>query len=704
MSAVFDIGPLTAAVNRLPGVGPARAERLAHLLDRPSPAETRIFDILSHVPFSFIDRRHRVTIADAPDKAVATVTMKVVRHEKSRRPGGPSRVIGDDGTGELAIVFFRGGEAWRLGNYPIGEWVRVSGLVEWWEGRPQIVHPDQFARVEGPDAPFDERFGLEPVYPLTQGITSGILSGLIAAALEKVPAVPEWLDGPFVAREKLPTFAEALTRLHHPESAEDLDSAAPARRRLAYDELLASQLALAIVRDRERTHRGRARKWDAAAVDAIEADLPFSLTPSQRLALAEIAADLAAEHRMIRLVQGDVGSGKTVVALIAAAMAAGDGGQTAMMAPTDLVARQHFETLSRSLEAHGIPVRLLTGRMAEAERAETLAGLAEGEIKVVVGTHALFQSSVNFSDLALVVVDEQHRFGVHQRMALSEKGPDSDLLVMTATPIPRTLVLAQFGDMDVSRLTDKPAGRQPVETRAVSLANVSAVIERLAAAVARGEKAYWVCPLVEDNEDLELESAVNRARVLTERVGGVVGLVHGRTPTAERERIMNAFKDGDLSVLVATTVVEVGVDVPDATIMVIEHAERFGLSQLHQLRGRVGRGSKPSTCLLLYKSPLGEIARQRLDTMRATNDGFRIAEDDLKLRGEGEILGTRQSGAPSFRFADLTHHGDLLATASDDARLVVATDRNLERERGKALRALLTLYERRRAIERLRSG
>ncbi|MCF3932599.1 ATP-dependent DNA helicase RecG [Acuticoccus sp. M5D2P5] len=701
---VFDIGPLTAPVNRLQGVGPARAERLAHLLDRPSAAETRVFDILSHCPVGVIDRRHRVAVAEAPDRAIATLTVKVVRHENARRPGAPSRVIGEDGTGELAIVFFRGGEAWRLGNYPIGEWVRVSGLVEWWEGRPQIVHPDQFAKVEGPDAPFDARFGLEPIYPLTQGLTAGVLSGLVAAALEKIPDLPEWLDGPLVKREKWPTFAEAVAAIHRPEDAHDISPDAACRQRLAYDELLASQLALAIVRDRERNHRGRARRWDDAMIAAIEKSLPFSLTASQRLSLAEIAGDLAAEHRMIRLVQGDVGSGKTVVALLAAAMAAGDGGQTAMMAPTDLVARQHYETLSNILEPHGIRVRLLTGRITEAERAEAIAGLADGSVTIAVGTHALFQSAVTFRDLALVVVDEQHRFGVHQRMALSEKGPHSDLLVMTATPIPRTMVLAQFGDMDVSRLTDKPAGRQPVETRAVALTNIDAVIERLAAAVARGEKAYWVCPLVEDNEASELESAVNRHRILSKRVGDVVGLVHGKTPTAERERIMSAFKDGQIAVLVATTVVEVGVDVPDATIMVIEHAERFGLSQLHQLRGRVGRGAKASTCLLLYKAPLGAIARQRLDTMRATNDGFRIAEDDLKLRGEGEILGTRQSGAPSFRFADLEHHAALLAIASDDARLVVATDRNLERERGKALRALLTLFERRRAIERLRSG
>ena len=704
VNPVFDIGPLVAPVNRLPGVGPQRAERLAHLLGRPCAAETRVFDLLSHIPFALVDRRRLVTVAGAPEREVATLTVRIVRHERARRPNGPTRIIGDDGTGELAIVYFKGGEKWQAANFPLGEWVRVSGLVEWWEGRPQIAHPDRVARVAGPDAPVDETFGIEAVYPLTQGVTAGVLSGFVTAALAKVPHTPEWLDAAFVRRERFPPFREALHEVHRPGAVEDLSPASPARRRLAYDELLASQLALAVVRDRDRTARGRARRWDPATLRRIEGNLPFALTPSQREALAEVAADIASPNRMLRLVQGDVGSGKTMVALFAAAMAAGDGGQTAMMAPTDLVARQHHDTLARFLEPVGIGVRLVTGRVPDGERNASLAALADGSAAVAVGTHALFQSRVVFRDLALVVVDEQHRFGVHQRMALSEKGPHSDLLVMTATSIPRTLVLASFGDMDVSRLTDKPAGRQPVDTRAVPLSQIDTLMDRLAAAVARGEKAYWVCPLVEENATLDVESAVRRHRTLTERLGPVVGLVHGRTATAERERVMAEFRDGALQVLCATTVVEVGVDVPDATIMVIEHAERFGLSQLHQLRGRVGRGARPSVCLLLYKPPLGAVARQRLDTMRATNDGFRIAEDDLKLRGEGELLGTRQSGAPSYRFADLDHHGDLLAAALDDARLVVATDRNLEGERGRALKALLALFERRRAIERLRAG
>ena len=380
MTRLLDIGPLTRAVNRLPAVGAARADRLAHLLDRPSAAETRVFDLLSHLPTSVIDRRQLVAVADAPDKAVATLTVRITRHDRPRRPSAPTRIHGEDETGQLTIVYFRGGEAWLLGAFPIGEWVRVSGLVEWWDGKPQIAHPDKVVRVAGPDEPPGDAFGLEPVYPMTQGLTPGVLAGIVGAALETVPELPEWLDGPFMAREGLPPFHEALLALHRPDSPQAVAPDAPARRRLAYDELLASQLALAVVRDRERTQKGVARRWDEGRIAALEGRLPFALTPSQRLAIAEVSADLAAPHRMIRLVQGDVGSGKTMVALFAAAMAAGDGGQTAIMAPTDLVARQHYENLAAILEPEGISVRLLTGRIPEAERTAAQGAIARSTV------------------------------------------------------------------------------------------------------------------------------------------------------------------------------------------------------------------------------------------------------------------------------------------------------------------------------------
>ncbi|MEM7694431.1 MAG: ATP-dependent DNA helicase RecG [Pseudomonadota bacterium] len=697
--SALDIAPLMAPVNRLAGVGAARAARLAHLLGRESAADTRIFDLLCHAPHAVVDRRIGIPIDDVPDGAAATLTLQIVRHEKRVQKRGPIRAIGTDGASELALTYFRGGSDWLQGAAPIGGFVRATGTVERYKGRAQMVHPEALESVEGPDGAAPET-AIEPVYKLTDGLTRGVLRGLIDAALETLKPIGDWHDGALAAREGFLPLHEAFAALHHPTARDD----PAATRRLAFDELLASQLALAIVRDRDRTARGIARTWDEAAVDALSAEIPFALTGSQRLAIAEVSADLQSEHRMLRLLQGDVGAGKTIVAAYGAQMVAASGAQTAVMAPTDIVARQHFETLTKLLTPLGRRVDLLTGRITEPAREETLAALGDGRVDVVVGTHALFQNTVSFANLGLVVVDEQHRFGVQQRMALSAKGPQSDLLVMTATPIPRTLVLSQFGDMDVSRLTEKPPGRTEIETRAVPLGQLGAVVDRLEMALERGDKAYWICPLVEENETLDIAAATERHAALAKRFGGAVGLLHGRTPTAERERIMGAFRDGTITVLVATTVVEVGVDVPDATIIVIEHAERFGLSQLHQLRGRVGRGERASRCLLLYKAPLGPIATERLATMRATNDGFRIAEDDLKLRGEGELLGTRQSGSATFRFANLAEDSALLAIAADDARRVVATDRDLKSPRGKALRNLLTLYERRRAIERLRSG
>ena len=438
--------------------------------------------------------------------------------------------------------------------------------------------------------------------------------------------------------------------------------------------------------------------------EKLRTALPFALTGSQANAIAEVAADLTAPHRMLRLLQGDVGSGKTMVALFAAAMTAETGGQSALMAPTELLARQHYASIAPLAEAAGLRVALLTGKDRGRDRQAALAGLADGTIDVAIGTHALFQTGVAFADLALAVVDEQHRFGVHQRLALTSKGAGVDVLVMTATPIPRTLVLSLFGDMDVSRLTEKPAGRRPIDTRTVPFERMEELVERLAVATAEGQKAYWVCPLVEESELVDLSAAEERFAALKARFGGMVGLVHGRMSTAEKDAAMAAFRSGETRILVATTVIEVGVDVPDATIIVIEHAERFGLAQLHQLRGRVGRSDRASVCLLLYRGPLGETAKARLAVLRDSDDGFRIAEEDLKLRGEGELLGTRQSGSPGFRIADLSLHGELVEAARDDARLILATDPELAGPRGQALRVLLHLFRRDAAVRLLRSG
>jgi ATP-dependent DNA helicase RecG len=512
------------------------------------------------------------------------------------------------------------------------------------------------------------------------------------------------MDAPLLAQRRWPAFEPALRAAHSPSSEADLAPESPHLSRLAYDEILASQLALALTRANLRRASGLARRGDGRMRKAITGALPFSLTSSQLQAIAEIEADLAAPDRMLRLLQGDVGSGKTLVALMAAATVVEAGSQAAMMAPTELLARQHAKTLAPLAAAAGMRLAVLTGREKGRERQAILDALADGSLDLVVGTHAVFQAGVEFRDLGLAIVDEQHRFGVHQRLALAGKGSATDILVMTATPIPRTLVLAAFGDMDVSRLTEKPAGRKPIETRTIPLERLDEVVGRIGSAIAAGAKAYWVCPLVEESEEVDAAAAAARFAELRSALGPMVGLVHGRMKAAEKDAAMLAFQRGETRLLVATTVIEVGVDVPDATIMVIEHAERFGLAQLHQLRGRVGRGAGASTCLLLYRGPLGETAHDRLAIMRETEDGFHIAEEDLRLRGEGDLLGTKQSGVPGFRIASFEKHGALFEIARQDARLIVERDPGLESERGRALRLLLYLFGRDAAIRLLRAG
>jgi ATP-dependent DNA helicase RecG len=542
------------------------------------------------------------------------------------------------------------------------------------------------------------------VYGLTGGLTQRPLQKAIASAVERAPALPEWQDAAYLRKQKWTGWKSSIGTAHAPADESDLAPMHPARARLAFDELLASQLAIALVRHHNRSLPGRTTKGDSTLQKRALAALPFKLTPSQTFATAEIAADMANPERMVRLLQGDVGSGKTLVAFLAMLTAVEAGAQAALMAPTELLARQHYATIAPLAEAAGVTLALLTGRDGSRQKKQTLQGLADGTVQLVVGTHALVQEEVEFADLALAVVDEQHRFGVHQRMALSSKSHSVDLLVMTATPIPRTLMLAAYGDLDVSKLTEKPAGRQPIDTRTIPLERIGEVADAVGRMMASGARIYWVCPLIEESEDVDLANAEERHRLLSTRFPGKVGLVHGRLKSAEREATMAAFASGALSILVATTVIEVGVDVPAATVMIIEHAERFGLAQLHQLRGRVGRGSAKSTCLLLYAQPLGETAKARLAIMRETEDGFRIAEEDLKLRGAGELLGTRQSGLPDMRLADLAVHGELLQAAQDDARLIVDRDPELQSDRGKALRALLYLFRRDDAVRTLRAG
>lgn len=697
------LNPLFAPVSAIEGVGPKIEKAMTRLLCGDAAGmPARVADLLFHLPSAVIDRRRQPGIAQAPQGAIVTLKVRVDRHQPPPRGNRrvPYRVLVHDDTGEMALVFFRAHGDWLSKSLPVGETRHVSGKVDWFNGRPSMVHPDHIVDEAG----FAALPLVEPVYPLAAGLTGKAIQKAVAAALARLPALPEWADPELVRREQWPAFAEALQRVHNPRDAVDLDPLSPARKRLAHDELLAGQLALALLRETMRKSKGVARRSTGAIVRRVEAAFGHPLTASQKTAADEIVADLAKPERMNRLLQGDVGAGKTIVALIAMAAVAESGAQSALMAPTEILARQHFATLATLCEAAGLRIALLTGRDKGASREATLNALAAGEIDIAVGTHALFQGPVAFRDLGLAVVDEQHRFGVQQRLALSDKGGAADLLVMTATPIPRTLVLTWYGDMEVSKLTGKPAGRLPIRTTAMPLERYEELAGHVEAALARGEKLYWICPLVEETDEVDATSAEERHRALSERFGSLAGLVHGRMAAGEKDAAMEDFRSGRTRLLVATTVIEVGVDVPDATIIVIEHAERFGLAQIHQLRGRVGRGSKPSSCILLYKGPLGETAQARLKILRETEDGFRIAEEDLKLRGEGEVLGTRQSGQPGFTLASAEHHGDLLEIARDGAKLAVTTDAGLSGQRGEALRALLYLFGQDRAVRLIRAG
>jgi ATP-dependent DNA helicase RecG len=694
------LDPLFAPATSLPGVGPKVGKLLDKLLGE-SDRGARVVDLLFHLPTGTIDRRRRAKIAEAPLDQIVMIEAQVVEHRAPPpRARAPYKVLVEDETGDVLLVFFLANPAWIEKSLPVGARRFISGKLELWDGHRQMVHPDRVVDAEG----LATMHLVEPVYGLTEGLAPRALAKFIGGALARLPKLPDWLMESRAKPPALPSFGAALETLHHPPEPEAIAPTAPARLRLAFDELLAHQLALALTRAHLRRTAGHSSKGDGTRSGPIRAALPFALTAAQETALTEIRADLAAPLRMLRLLQGDVGSGKTIVALLAMAEVVEAGRQAALMAPTEVLARQHFESLQKHAAPAKLNIALLTGRDSSAERARTLAALAEGRIDIVIGTHALFQESVAFRDLGLAVVDEQHRFGVHQRLALGAKGAGTDILVMTATPIPRTLVLTYFGDMDVSTLREKPPGRQPIETRALPLDRIGDVVARLQSAIAQGARAYWICPLVAESEELDVAAVEERYAALTQIFGAHVGLVHGKMKGPDRDKAMAAFASGTTKVLVATTVVEVGVDVPEASIIVIEHAERFGLAQLHQLRGRVGRGQAKSTCLLLYKAPIGEIAKARIEIMRETEDGFRIAEEDLRLRGGGDVIGTQQSGLPGFRLAQLDVHADLLKLARAEAQAIVAANPKLEGAQGKALLVLLHLFEREAAVKLLQAG
>ncbi len=687
--------PLFAGLETLEGVGPRTAQNMAQM----GIAAPR--DLLFTLPHTGIDRALRDTVEGAPLPATLTVAVKVGAHHPSRNRGGAYRIHVEDARTSFQLVFFHGRSDYLNKVLPEGSRRIVSGKVEMFDGIANMVHPEHIL----PESEADEIPAFEPVYPLTAGVTQKTMFKASRSALTRMPEFAEWADPAQVAQAHWPSFGAAMLAAHAPQAQADLSPDSLARTRLAYDELLAHQLTLALARASERQVKGRRSAGTGDLQAKVLEDLPYAPTGAQTRAIADIAADMAGAARMNRLLQGDVGAGKTLVAFMGLLIAAEAGGQGVMMAPTEILARQHLEGLQPLAQSAGVVLEILTGRDKGAERRAKLAALARGDIQILVGTHAVFQDDVQFADLRLAIVDEQHRFGVRQRLALGKKGGVADVLVMTATPIPRSLALAQYGDMDVSVLDEKPPGRKPIKTAMVSTSRMDEVVERLSAAMAEGRQCYWVCPLVEESEAVDLTAAEERFKRLRAVLGeGRVGLVHGQMPPSEKDAAMARFQAGKTGVLVATTVIEVGVNVPNATIMVIERAETFGLAQLHQLRGRVGRGDAASTCLLLYQSPLSDAGQKRLEVLRETEDGFRISETDLLMRGYGDLIGTAQSGVPRFRIADLDRQSGLMAIAQSDARKLLADDPTLQSPRGYAARVLLWLMRQDEAIRLISVG
>ncbi|WP_377187911.1 ATP-dependent DNA helicase RecG [Ruegeria meonggei] len=687
--------PLFAGLETLEGVGPKTAQVLTQAgTDSPR-------DVLFSLPYAVIDRRRRETIKGVDLPATLTVEITVGTHRPSRNKGGAYRVHVEDTRTDFQLVFFHARGDYLKRVLPEGARRLISGKLELFDGMAQMVHPDHMVPLEeAQDIP-----DFEPVYHLTQGVTQKTAFKAARSALTRAPVLAEWIDPALMSEQGWPDWVGAISAAHNPQGADDVAAHAPARERLAYDELFAHQMTLALARQRERKTKGIASVGTGKLQAKVLASLPYRPTGAQTRAIDDIAADMATDARMNRLLQGDVGSGKTLVAFMALLVAVEAGGQGVMMAPTEILARQHLEGLRPLAEEAGVVLEILTGRDKGAERRAKLAALKNGDIHILVGTHAVFQSDVEFSALRLAIVDEQHRFGVRQRMELSEKGQGADVLVMTATPIPRSLSLAQYGDMDVSVLDEKPPGRKPIKTAVISTDRMDEVVAHLRRAIDEGRQCYWVCPLVDESEVSDLTAAEERFKRLRAILGeGTVGLVHGQMPAADKDAAMKAFQDGQTKVLVATTVIEVGVNVPNASIMVIERAETFGLAQLHQLRGRVGRGDAESTCLLMYQAPLSEGGRKRLEVLRETEDGFRISETDLQMRGAGDLIGTAQSGLPKFRIADLERQAGLMATAQTDARALLSADPQLNSDRGQAARVLLWLMKQDQAIRLISVG
>ncbi|MBA5724001.1 ATP-dependent DNA helicase RecG [Candidatus Liberibacter sp.] len=695
------LNPLFAPLSTLRGVGPKSILHLSRIINSGDFREAQFIDLLFYYPSSLIDRRYRPKISEIYDETIVTITGTVIQHSPlTFGKQHPYKILLSDGTGEIALFFFHRKTEWLKKMLPKGRVITVTGQIKKFNKSLSIIHPNYI-----PHNPHDEKFPIiEPVYSLPSKLSSDFFKKIMIEALSRLPPLTEWLERNFLQKESFPSVAEAFQKVHHPSDEKDLDWQSPARKRLAYDEFLAGQTALLLIREKLKKEIGIPVRVNGKISQKILQNLPFSLTESQKSAINDILKDMSQTKRMLRILQGDVGSGKTLVALMAMAAAIESGGQAVIMAPISILALQHHACIKKYTQGSGIKIDILTGNMPQTERKMALKRIASGEAQLIIGTHTLFQDAIQYHRLILVVVDEQHRFGVQQRLKLTNKGTSPHVLLMTATPIPRTLVLAAFGDMDTSKIPEKPIGRKPITTVVVPISRINKIIERLKYVVSQGKKAYWICPQIEEKEESMLSSVIERFKSLQKYFAPNIGLIHGRMSDAEKESIMNSFKSGTIKLLVATTVIEVGIDVPDSSIIIIENAERFGLAQLHQLRGRVGRSEEESSCVLLYHLPLGKTGHARLSILRKTEDGFRIAEEDLKQRGEGEILGIKQSGMPKFLVAKPELHGDLLEMARKDARNLLQKDPQLTSTRGVAIRTLLYLYRYNEVLQFLAPG
>ena len=675
---------LFSPTTELSGIGPKISKLIENI------AGPNILDLMWHLPTGIVDRTYSPLICNAENGKIATVVVQIEKHiagPKNRRL--PYKIICSDDSGTMTLVYFNARRDYLERVFPLGEIRVVSGTLEKYDGKLQISHPDIIGRIDT----LDTIKAILPIYPLTRGLSQNVIAKGIKAGLNKIPKLDEWLDHDLIQREKWPSWDEAIKRVHNPKHTDDLNPNSRARQRLAYDQILANQLAITLVRKQLVKRKGKAIVDRKSLYEKIHKNLPFSLTRSQNAAVSDIHRDLTSNNRMHRLLQGDVGSGKTVVAVLGLAPMIEAGMQVAFLAPTEILARQHFTNIKAILEGADISITIYTGQDKGQDRKVKIQEISSGKGQIVIGTHTIFQESVTFKNLGMAIIDEQHRFGVHQRLSFVEKGRSVDLLVMTATPIPRTLHLTVYGDMDISQITEKPKGRMPIDTRVMSVDRLDEVFNAIGRALENGSKIFWICPLIEDSEKIDLAAAKKRFQILQKRFGNSVGLIHGKMNNSDKIKIMDSFTTSITNILVSTTVIEVGIDVPSADIIVIEHAERFGLAQLHQLRGRVGRGKRKSSCLLVYSKPITDNARQRLNIMRETQDGFVIAEKDLRIRGSGDLLGTRQSGLPNFKLVDFSEHKRLLSIAKDDVKLVLNSDPDLKTKRGQNLRTLLYVFE-----------